>query len=420
MKSWKIAPSKLKGALTIPPSKSQSMRALLFGLLAHGKSVLHNVLPSPDMVHACRLLGAKVKEFSDRIEIVGVGGKLNGAEDVIDAGNSGLILRLIGAVGALSTKPIVITGDHSVRNFRLVSPLLEGLNQLGATAFSLQGNGKAPILVQGQIQSRCAIIDGAESQPVSGLIIASAFAPSPVEIHVTNPGELPWVHLTLDWLDRFHIPYTTRNGEYYRLEGGASIEGFSYRVPSDFSSLAFPLVAALLTDSEVRFENLDFDDPQGDKELISILQKMGAKIEVEENALQVKKGSVLRGTKIDVNRCVDALPILAIVGCFAEGETELVGGEIARKKECDRISAMTTELKKMGANIEERKDGLSIKPSHLKGSVVHSYQDHRMALALAVAGLAAVGETSIEDIDCVSKTFPNFQAQMQKLGAKIQ
>jgi len=394
------------------------MRALLFGMLARGKSVLTNLLPSPDMIQACRLLGATVEEYPDRVEMIGLDRKIEGAEDVIDAGNSGLILRLIGAVAALSPKPIVITGDHSIRYNRPIKPLLDGLSQLGATAYSLNNN--APVFVQGPLKSGHVIIDGEDSQPVSGLLIASAFAPGPIEIFVTNPGELPWVQLTLEWLNRLNIPYITRNGDYYKLMGNASIEGFSYCVPGDFSSLAFPLVAALLTNSEVRFENLDFNDPQGDKRLISILQQMGAKIEIEAHALHVKQGSVLQGTKIDVNNCIDALPILAVVGCFAEGETEIVGGTIARKKECDRIQAISTELKKMGAQIEERSDGLFIRRSCLKGSAVHSYHDHRMALSLAVAGFAATGETAIESIDCVAKTFPNFQAQMQALGAHIQ
>jgi 3-phosphoshikimate 1-carboxyvinyltransferase len=417
--NWKVIPSKLKGTLIIPSSKSQSMRALLFGMLAKGKSLLTNLLPSPDMIHACRLLGAKIEEYTDRVEVVGVDGKLNGADAVIDAGNSGLILRLIGAVGGLSSKSIVLTGDNSIRHFRPIQPLLEGLNQLGATAISLRGNEKAPILIKGPLQPGKAWIDGEDSQPVSGLLIASAFASGPVDLYVSNPGELPWIDLTLNWLDRFGISYSTRNGEYYSVAGNSSIEGFSYHVPGDFSSLAFPLAAALLTNSEVQFDNLDFQDPQGDKKLINILCTMGASIEIEEHSLHVKKGGLLHGTKIDVNACIDALPILAVIGCFAEGETVLVGGAIARKKECDRIAAMATELKKMGASIEEREDGLIIRRSLLKGSAVQSYNDHRIALSLAVAGLAAKGESMIQNVGCAAKTFPEFKFQMQKLGACI-
>ncbi len=417
LKKWTIHPSRLKGTLRVPPSKSQTMRALLFGLLAKGKSVIHDPLPFPDMIHACRLLGATVEAFPDRIEMVGT--KINGAKGIIDAGNSGLILRLVGAVAALSSSPIILTGDHSVRTNRLVQPLLDGLNQLGAHAFALEGNHKAPLSVQGPLQPGQCTIDGQESQPVSGLLIATAFSPGPTEIFVQNPGELPWVQLTLDWLDRLGIPYTQKKGEYYRLIGKAAIEGFSYRVPGDLSSVAFPLAAAILTDSEVVLKNLDLNDPQGDKRLITLLQQMGAHIDVDEQSVHARPGGMLSGIQVDINDCVDALPILAVMGAFAEGETVITGAAIARKKECDRISGIVTQLKKMDAQIEERPDGLVVRRSSLKGAHVESYEDHRMALALAVAGLAAEGETQVSHVECVSKTFPDFQRQMQSLGAEI-
>ena len=419
MTTWEIQPSKLKGTLHIPPSKSQSMRALTFALLAKGKSVLSHLLPSPEMLHTCRLLGASVEEFPDRVEVIGLNGQLNGASDVINAGNSGIILRFIGALGALSPQPLVITGDHSIRHNRPVLPLLEGLTQLGARAFSLNGTGKAPIFVQGPLHGGHATISGEDSQPVSALLIASSFAPAPVELFVTNPGELPWVQLTLDWLDRLELPYQNEGGAYYSLPGNGSIEGFAYTVPGDFSSAAFPLAAALLTNSEVTLQNLDFRDPQGDKQLISYLQQMGAHIEVTENALHIKKGSALHGAKLDLNTCIDTLPILAVIACFAEGETVLSGAKIARRKECDRIAAITKELKKMGAHIEEHPDGVTIKHSPLKGGIVESYNDHRMALALSVAGLAAREKTHVHSVECVDKTFPHFQAHMQALGAHI-
>lgn len=417
---WEVSPSKLHGTITIPPSKSQSMRALLFALLAKGRSRLYDLLPSPEMIRTCRLLGAQVEEYQDRIEIVGLNGRVEGAGDIIDAGNSGLIFRFIGAVAALSSKPIVLTGDHSVRHNRPIQPLLDGLTQLGAKALSLPGNGRGPILVEGPLRSGSATLDGEDSQPVSALLIATAFSQGEFELFVQNPGELPWIQLTLEWLKRFNIPCQARGGEHYHIQGGNAIEGFTYRAPGDFSSLAFPLAAALLTHSSVTFENLNFQDPQGDKRLIAILQEMGASIEIEGSTLHVKKGGPLCGIKIDLNDCIDALPILAVIGCFAEGETELVGGKIARKKECDRISAIACELRKMGAKIEEREDGLVIQRSDLKGaSALYSYHDHRMALSLAVAALAASGKSQIDGVECVSKTFPLFQKQMQNLGADI-
>jgi 3-phosphoshikimate 1-carboxyvinyltransferase len=424
MADWRVSPSTFKGALKIPASKSQSIRALLFALLGDGKSVIRNLLPSPDvtaMIHACKNLGAFIECFEKHLEITGVAGKISSSEDVIQAGNSGLILRLVGAISGLSPQPIVLTGDYSVRHLRPVDPLLDALSQLGAQAYSLRNDGGAPISVRGPLYSGSATLHGEDSQPVSGMLIASAFAPGPVELYVMRPGEKLWVDLTLSWLSKFGILFTNQNYEHYTLQGNASLEGFSYTVPSDFSSLSYPLAAAVLTDSEITIKNLDFSDPQGDKQLISHLISMGAQIEIDEDdgSLTVRGGRELRGIEIDVNACIDALPLLAVIGCFAEGKTEIKGAAIARRKESDRISCIARELKKMGALFEEHADGLTLYRSCLKGAAVDSCEDHRIALSLTVAGFAAEGKTLIRNIQCVDKSFPFFYQTMQKLGAEI-
>lgn len=421
MNSWRIVPSALKGTLQIPSSKSQSIRALLFALLASGKSIIKNLLPSPDveaMMTACQHLGAIIDQYEDHLQICGVAGKIHGAEDVIQAGNSGLIFRFIGAISALSSLPIVITGDHSIRHVRPIAPLLEALNQLGAEAHSTRGDG-APIIVRGPIYPGVAILNGEDSQPVSALLIACAFSKGPFEIFVTNPGEKPWVNLTLNWFSRFGIPYSASHFDHYKIEGNASIKGFEYTVHADFSSLSYPLVAAILTGSKIRFDNLDFNDPQGDKKILSHLQNMGAEIAIDGKALLVNRCSSLKGITIDVNDCIDAIPLLAVVGCFAEGKTELKGAAIARKKECDRLSCIVQELRKMGAHIEEHPDGLTVYRSSLKGAELNSHEDHRIALSLAIGALASKGETLINNTSCTSKSYPHFLKQMQTLGAHI-
>ena len=424
MSDWKISPSTLKGTLQIPASKSQSMRALLFALLAQGKSEIRNLLPSPDvtaMLVACKSLGASIELFEDHAQVIGVGGRICGAEDVIQAGNSGQILRFIGALAASSPKPIVITGDHTIRHVRPVTPLLNALSQLGAEAISTRGDGGAPIIVRGPLHPGSAILNGEDSQPVSGMLIASAFAPGPIELFVTRPGETPWITLTLSWLSKLGIPYTAHEFTHYKLQGNAAITGFQYTVPADFSSLSYPLAAAVLTNSEIHIENLDFSDPQGDKQLIHSLQKMGACIEIDEKkgSLWVKKSHTLQGITLDAEACIDAVPLLAVLGCFAEGKTFITGAAIARKKESDRVTSIAQELRKMGAQIEEHPDGLVIHRSSLKGAELHSYQDHRMALSLAVAAIASKGDTVIKNVACVNKSFPSFCHQMQKLGARI-
>lgn len=422
MSDYFVSRSKLQGSIRLPPSKSQTLRALLFAALAEGTSTVHNYLDAPDthaMVKACRALGATFEIFSDRMEVRGVAGRLVGADTVIDAGNSGIILRFLSALAALGQQPIVITGDHSIRSRRPMQPLLDALCQLGAKAVSTRGNGFAPLIIQGPWAGGTVKVNGSDSQPVSALLIAASFAPCPTTILVEEPGERPWVDLTLSWLDRLGLPFKRTGYERFELPGKACHKGFTYHVPGDFSSAAYPIVAALITDSEITVENLDMNDPQGDKKLIFTLQQMGADIDIEPTRLHVRKGGVLKGIEVDINDYVDAITILAVAGCFATGETRIRNAAVARQKECNRIGCVTSELKKMGASITEHADGLTVRQSSLTGSAVLSHADQRLALSLAVAGMAAEGVTHVHDVAWVAKTFPTFSQDMVRLGASI-
>ncbi len=416
--------SKLNGTITIPPSKSHTLRAILFASLAHGTSKIHHYLHSPDtdaMIHACSLLGAKITVNSDLLIIEGTSGKLSVPDNIIDAGNSGQVLRFIAAIAALLPGYTVLTGDNSIRNNRPIKPLLDALTQLKTFAVSSRENGYAPIIIKGPLQSGRTSLSGEDSQPVSGLLIASAFAKGEINITVINPGEKPWIDLTLDWFNRLGISYKNDNYEHYVMYGNTLYQGFEYKVPADFSSAAFPIVAALITQSEITLQHIDMNDIQGDKAIIPVLQDMGANINYDEqkHLLHIYQSDRLIGKTINVNDFVDAIPVLSIVGCFAKGMTQIVGGAIAKHKESDRLVAMTNELRKMGVDINDNDDGLMVNQSILKGAEVQSYHDHRIAMSLAVAGLIAKGETVIKDVACVAKTFPNFAESMKKLGMDI-
>jgi 3-phosphoshikimate 1-carboxyvinyltransferase len=401
------------------------MRAILLASMVRGRSFVSGVLESPDtraMITACRSLGARIIEDDGGLSIEGVAGCPGAPSEVIDAGNSGQVLRFIAAVAALSDGRTIITGDQSIRHNRPVKPLLDGLRQLGASAVSEGGDDRPPLIVKGPLRAGVASIDGADSQPVSALLIAAAFVEGTSHIRVQNPGEIPWIGMTLEWLNRLGVEVENHASIAYQVHGGAVPPAFDYKVPGDFSSMAFPVTAALLTGGELTLENVDMNDTQGDKQLLQVLIKMGADISTDatKGSLKVKPGRPLKGFIGDVNDYIDALPVLAVAGCFAEGETRLLNCAIARKKESDRLATITSELRKMGADIDEANDCLTIRPAKLKGAEVCAHRDHRIAMALGVAAFGADGITRLRGGECVEKSYPGFWSEMSRLGAEIE
>lgn len=424
MSHFAVIPSQLSGEIRASASKSHTLRAILFASIADGKSIILDYLHSPDtvaMIAACQQLGAHITQTENKIEIIGCACKFKTPDNVIDCGNSGQVLRFIAALASLMSDYVVFTGDHSIRHSRPMQPMIEGLTQLDVFCVSTKNDGFAPIIVRGPLKPGKTTLAGEDSQPVSALLIACAFASGPSEIHVRNPGEKPWIGLTLDWFSRLGIVYENNDYTHYKIQGGSKIKHFDYQVAGDFSSLAFPIVAAILTQSEICIQHVDMHDSQGDKKIVEILQKMGAKIEIDEYAktLSVKKTAELNGMTIDVNDFIDAVPILAVVGCYARGTTKIVGAQIARHKESDRLTAMTNELKKMGAKITEQPDGLVIENSSLQGATLESYHDHRITMSLVVAALGATGASKVAGVEWVKKSYPDFFADFKKLHANI-
>jgi 3-phosphoshikimate 1-carboxyvinyltransferase len=419
-----INPGKISGQVSPPPSKSQTLRAMIFAMLAKGKSTIYNYLPSPDtlaMISAIQSYGVALKTFKKKMEINGLGGELSPPKDIIDAQNSGIILRFIGAIAALNNTFSIITGDSSIQKNRVIHPLLDGLRQLNVYAESLNSDGHPPIIVKGPIQPNKISIDGQDSQPISALLIATSFAKGPSEILVKNPGETPWIDLTLSWFDRFHLKYENHHYIRYKISGGAKIKGFEIKIPSDFSSIAFPIAAALITNSEIMINNIDFDEEGGDKKFIEGIKMLGAKIEIDKKKknLQVLKSGKLRGTSIDINDFIDSLPILGVLGCFCQGKTYLTNASQARFKESNRIAATTLELKKMQAKIEEREDGIVVEKSDLIGAIVNSHNDHRIAMSLCIAALGASGTTTINNVSCIDKSYPSFFEDLKKINVNL-
>ena len=385
-----VSPAKLNGSLTLPPSKSQTMRAILFALLARGESRIETPLTSPDTDCLLKIvvqMGGSFRWEGNTLYVLGRG--LRRPISPLYVGNSGILYRFLKAT--LYPKGATVVGDASMKR-RPIQPLLDGLQ------------GKE--------------VDGSDSQTVSALLISSILKDAPTEIRVRNPGELPWIDLTLDWLDRLGVNYE-REGYTKYIVRPKSLDAFDYTVPGDVSSASYPALGAILTGGEAKLHGFRPDDPQGDIHLFDILKKMGARVEKESDHLFVSSMPLV-GVKESVQRCIDGITLLPVAALFAKGPSHFRDAEIARSKECDRITAICTELRKMGAKIDEKQDGMVVHPSKLFGATVECYSDHRMALSLSIAACKAVSATMIRGFECVSKTYPNFVTEMEKMGAKME
>jgi len=414
----------LRGTVRMPPNKSHSFRALIMAALAEGTSRILGPMASNDWmrgVEALEMFGAQIEPRAGNVwDIIGTAGTVRTPEDVLDCGNSGIILRFFTALAACCEGYTVLTGDHSLRQLRLCQPLIEALNSLGAWAVATKGDGHAPLVVRGKLKGGQATIDGMDSQPVSALLIASSLASAPTELAVRRPGEKPWVGMTLHWLNRCGVEVGNQDYQLYRLRGNSRWKAFDCRIPLDWSAALYPLAAAVITPaSEIQLPGMDLNDAQGDKAALEVLRKMGADIVTTDDVI-IARSSRLVGIEIDCNDFVDQFMLLAVVGACAEGQTVLFNAEVCRHKECDRIHQTYQSLKAMGASVEERPDGLAIRKSRLHGAKLASLGDHRMVMTLAVAAMVAQNQTLISDIDCIKKTFPNFVEQMQAVGCDMQ
>ncbi len=418
------ASSGLRGTVRVPPSKSHSFRALIMASLAEGDSRIVSPAASSDWlrgIEAMEMFGASIEPAAGKSwQVKGTAGRLRTPEDVIHCGNSGIIFRFITALAALCDGYTVLTGDHSIRHLRTIGPLLEALSALGAWGVSTKGDGHGPVVVRGPLRGGVAELDGSDSQPVSALLIAASLAEAPTELIVRDPGEKPWVGVTLHWLARCGAAVENDDFRRYRVPGGARWGGFEAAIPGDWSAALYPIVAGIVCpDSEVHVAGVDPDDVQGDKKVLDVLREMGADVEVSPEGVTARS-STLTGRQIDCNDFIDQFMLLAVVGACAEGETVLTNAEICRHKECDRVTAMHQALSAMGADVEERPDGLVVRRSRLRGADLESHADHRMVMTLALAGLVARGRTRVRDVECVKKTFPNFVEQMAGIACDVE
>lgn len=414
-----IQQSDIKGSITAPPSKSYTHRAVAIAALSK-KVEVNNPLISGDTeatIRAIEDFGAVVEPGKDSLIIGGFDGNPQAPDNVIDVANSGTTLRIMTAVASLVSGSTVLTGDESIRR-RPNTPLLNALNELGAEAFSTRNNGMAPIVVRGKIMGGKIYIDGSiSSQFISALLITCPFAKNETTIRIK--GDLkskPYVEITLDMMKKAGAEITD-TGTSYTIEPGQKLNLKSYRVPGDFSSASFIIAAGALC-GDVTVKDM-FPSGQGDSALVGILGKMGADISWNQKKGEVKVSkSKLQGITVDVGKTPDLVPILAVLGAAAEGTMVIENAEHVRYKETDRLHAMAVELKKMGVDITEEKDRLVIKGGKMNGAKVHGWNDHRVVMSLAVAGMVA-GKTTVDTVESVGISYPGFFDDVKKLGGIV-
>jgi len=420
-----VRKSRLAGEVAIPASKSHTIRAIAIASLAKGQSAIRNPLVSSDTqsaVDCYRALGAEIDTSNSNCwKVTGRGGEIipPAAGQTIDVGNSGTTLRI--AMGSASLAPAgqstTLTGDEQIRT-RPVGPLMDALGELGAKCTSLKNNGKAPVEVTGRLAGGKTTIAASTSQYLSSLLLCTPLGANDTEIDVTLLNEPGYVQMTLDWLDKQSIQYENQQLRKFKIEGNQSYKAFDVCIPADFSSATFFFCAAALFADEVTLLGLDFSDSQPDKAVVDYLKAMGADISIGPASVTIK-AATLKGVELDMNKTPDALPAMAVTAAFAEGTTSLVNVAQARGKETDRINALACELKKMAVDVEELPDGLIIRHSRPKGAELDGWADHRIVMALSLAGLAIDGQCSIDTAEAMSVTFPNYVELMQSIGANM-
>lgn len=424
MKAY-VKPGSVRGSLSVPGSKSHTIRAVMIATMAGGISRIANPLTSRDCrsaMKASAAFGAKTKMEEGLWTVEGLGGSYRTPDDVIDTGNSGTTLYFAAGLAALIDGYTVFTGDYQIRR-RPIRELLAAFAQLGGGGFTTRRDvDAAPAVVQGPIRAGTARFCGRFSQFISSTLLAAPNLEGRTTVLVDSPIEKPYLQMTLDWMTRQGIKVDYVDPGYRRFEvcGRQAYLPVDARIESDWEGVAFPLAAAVLTDSDLVIGDLDLSGGQGDAAIVDILQKMGADIVVDQKSrsLRARGGKTLRGIEIDCSDIPDAMPILSVIGAGAEGETKLTHLESVRIKETDRVAVMAEELGKMGVRVEYDASTFTVHGgSPLAGARVRSHDDHRVAMSLAVAGLFAAGETVIEDAECVDVSFPGFYELMRGVGA---
>ena len=406
----------VRGKVDVPPSKSYTHRAIILAALSRGRCRISNPLVSFDTlatVDAVRSMGANVEKTDDGF-IIESGG-IHAPNATIDVKNSGTTMRLMTGIAALFDSETEITGDESIRK-RPMGPLLKALESCGVKCSS--NDGKAPVRIRGPVSSDEIKVDGSmSSQFVSSMLMMSPLVGKRMEI--TIEGKIvsrPYIDITLAMMSKFGIKVQEKENGF--VVEPQDYRPFDFRVPSDFSSSAFPLVAGGLS-GEVSVSGLDMSDPQGDKRIVDILRDVGCMITENGDTITCSNNGRLKAMDIDISDVPDLFPILSVLMSTADGTSRLYGAPQLRFKESDRIASVEKMLRTLGADIEGTDDGCIIRGvPRLKGGRIDHLSDHRLMMSAAIASLISDGPVSMIDDGCWNVSYPGFVEQMRSIGLR--
>jgi 3-phosphoshikimate 1-carboxyvinyltransferase len=407
-----IHPHRIKdNTVTVPGSKSYTHRILIAAALSDGECRIVNPLRSEDTLltlSGLEQMGVPVKADSESLIVQGTAGVLHPCADPVYLGNSGTSIRLLTGICALGSGCYVLDGTERMRE-RPIQDLVDGLNQLGINAYSVRGTGCPPVHVEGgrirggTVRLKC----GLSSQYLSSMLLLAPYTDEGLEIIVAEgPVSKPYVDMTLEVMERLGVSVERDGYARFRVPGKQVYRSGTYRVEPDCSQASYFWGAAAISGASVKVTGTTKRSRQGDVRFVEVLEAMGCRVFEESDGILVC-GGPLSGVDVDMSDMPDMVPTLAVIAAFATGKTTIRNVAHLKAKESDRLGAVVAELNKMGIEADATDTGMVITGGHPKGAEIETYDDHRLAMSFAIAGLKIPG-VIIRDEGCVRKSFPNF------------
>lgn len=406
--------------VTLPGSKSITNRALIIAALADGESVLEQALFSDDtryMQESLARLGIDVRadQSAETFIVSGRSGIIPAENASLFIGNSGTSARFLTALVALGCGTYTVDGVDRMRQ-RPIAPLIEALKDLGVSATSEAGNGCPPVTVtsSGLAGGNVAMAGDSSSQYFTALLMVAPVTRHGITIDVI--GELvskPYLDMTISTMNDFGVDVTHERYQRFSIPGNQRYAARAYPIEPDASAASYFFALAAATGGRIRVQNLGTGSVQGDTAFVDVLEQMGARVTRDVDAIEVVGPEKLSGIDVDMNAISDTMPTLAAIAPLATGAVTIRNVEHVRHKETDRIHAVVTELRRLGIEVDERQDGLTIYPGKPIPATIKTYDDHRMAMSFAILGSVCDGIV-IEDPGCVAKTFPDFYTRLDR------